>query len=222
MTIALSLVLALGLIWFGIGIVLSMARHRHCPIMPFYAIGCIVAVIGSWIQVAHQGVTLDLARRECRIVLLWIAIAAIMNALAQAAYMYSLSFKEKALAFAIPQTAFIIPFAFSAIFWNERVTIASVSGIACIACGALIAGSKEAGSSSKGLVAGGLLLSVLTALTIGVSQIALVVPSHMLRDSSDEAMAFRTPVMLSVSLLVYIAGALVSQGGRLKLNATTL
>ena len=203
------LLFLLGFCWASAGAAVAVARHENCSIWTFYFTGSLAAALMSWGWLAFRNLP-EFSGLLYMPVLIYIVAAAFLNALGQAVTMYNLSAGGRSIAFAIPQTCFLLPFVFAVFFWGERLSFWSAAGIICIAAAILINGWKKNGDTSFG--ARRLFIGIAAALIVGLSQLMLVFPSRMVGEEAAAAMAFRVPLLLSFSALFYGLGIFVFHG----------
>lgn len=207
------LLFLLGFCWASAGAAVAVARHEKCSVWTFYFTGSLAAALMSWGLLVF-GSTPDFSGLFYMPVVLYIAAAAFFNALGQAVTMYNLSAGGRSIAFAIPQTCFLIPFIFAICFWGENLSFWSAAGIICIAGAILINGWKKDDKKDADSSIGRrrLLIGVLAALIVGLSQLMLLFPSRMAGEEAARAMQFRVPLLLSFSVLFYGVGIFIFHG----------
>ena len=102
------LLLVLGGVWTAIAIIVSEGRRRDCPIPQFYFTGSLVAVLILAVLTGTEGLR-GIFSPELRPAVCCFFIGSLLNGAGQAISMKNLSRGGRAIAYAIPQQAFLFP-----------------------------------------------------------------------------------------------------------------
>ena len=131
MNVGWLLVMLLGVAWTAVGITVSEGRRKGCPVQQFYFTGSFFAVL-LLVSVAGAAGVRGIFAAEARPAVLGFFIGSLLNGSGQAISMMNLTQGGRALAYAIPQQAFLFPYLWSIAFWGQRLGALSVVGILLI------------------------------------------------------------------------------------------
>ena len=202
MLINWGLLFLLGLIWSGIAISVTAAKKAHCPIPLFYFCGSLAAIIPVAAGVFCTGGD-DKFSTEKLPAALCLAAASLLNGTGQAILMSNLKSGGRALAYAIPQMAFILPFLWSVCFWREHSGFLCWLGIFLIG-GAILISTLGSENQFRGtqLSPKRLGTAFISMLFLGTSQICTITP---FRFGQEERLSSSggTLIILSVSALFF-------------------
>ena len=172
------LVVLLGLVWTAVGVTVSEGRRRDCPVPQFYFFGSLTAVaILLWFA-GGVGVRAVFAPEQ-RLAVCCFFVGSILNGAGQAISMMNLKQGGRALAYAIPQQAFLFPYLWSLVFWGQRASALSVAGLAMIVCAIFYLGATRSADRSTSLPPGRIAAALLAMLLIGASQIVIISASRL-------------------------------------------
>ena len=169
----------LGLLWTLVAVVIGEARQRNVSIRLFYFSGAVVAAAALWGLALALGLE-DLTAPQYRGAVVCFAAAAVANGLGQALTMYNLSRGGRALAYSIPQLAFLLPYFWSVCFLNQRPTWAAAGGLALIAAAVMFLAAKKqsGGAASSSLPLVRVLLSLGAMVVVGTGHILMMIPTQ--------------------------------------------
>ncbi|MBQ4329937.1 MAG: hypothetical protein IJC27_09455 [Lentisphaeria bacterium] len=195
----------LGLVWAAVGVVVANARAQGVSIFHFFLLGTVCA------SLIFLGINLvcgmeDIFAPGYRTALLCFAGGSLLNSLGQAVAMYNLKQGGRALAFAIPQLAFVLPYIWSIVFWGEKLTIASGAGLLLIAgavCFLSLKKSADSGATGATLSAKRLMTAFAAMLIIGSSQIATSVPAQL--EKSQQLSSMTGAMIIQFAAVVLFA-----------------
>jgi len=191
--------ISVGLIWSAIGVVMASVKKRKFPEFAFYLFGTATAAIIGWVILFAKG-ALDLNAMKDLPLLCTLSGAALLNSIGQVLTLKNLEGKGSSLAYALPQTCFLIPFLFTIMFQHETLNIWKMCGLASITVAIYamaIAAGKGNGLSIKKLLIGGL-----SALLIGSSQILLMQAMQSAKQYSVSSL-YCSVIVMSVSIFVF-------------------
>lgn len=176
-TLGYFLLFAVGICWTLTGITVSEAKSKNCNILAFYCVGSFLAML---LLTVSGGLPLlrELCLPEKRFAIGCFAVCSFLNGTGQGITMWNLKKGGRALAFAIPQMSFLLPFLWSIFFWSQRLTWFSGSGISLIVVSTLyLSMGKHQGSNSE-LELKRIFISIAAMLICGISQILLIIPTQ--------------------------------------------
>ena len=178
MNIGYLLLLFLGLFWTLVAITLSEAKSKNCNIFIFYFIGSLLAVILLFL-IGGIDVIRELTMPEKRFAILCFVICSILNGTGQGITMWNLKKGGRALAYAIPQLAFLLPFIWSIFFWNQHLNWRSGGGIFLIVAATVFLSVSKKKTSDSSLDLKRVLISCGAMLICGISQIMMITPTQL-------------------------------------------
>ena len=176
-TLGYFLLFAVGICWTLTGITVSEAKSRNCNIFVFYCVGSFLAML---LLTVLGGLPLlrELTSSEKRFAIGCFAVCSFFNGTGQGITMWNLKKGGRALAYAIPQLSFLLPFLWSIFFCSQRLTWYSCSGISLIVVSSLyLSMGKHQGSNSE-LELKRIFISIAAMLICGISQILLIIPTQ--------------------------------------------
>lgn len=211
MNVGWLLVMLLGLVWTAIGITVSEGRRKGCPVQQFYFTGSLFAVL-ILVSVAGAAGVRGIFAAEARPAVLGFCIGSLLNGAGQAISMMNLTQGGRALAYAIPQQAFLFPYLWSIAFWGQRRGALSVVGILLIG-GAIfyLAAARNADRSSS-LPVRRIAVALLAMHLLGASQIVIIsaARSEAARTLSEFASA---SVILGANAVFFLGWSLIRRRG---------
>jgi len=172
------LLMLLGLLWTGIAIVVSEARRRDCPTPQFYLAGSLAALAILACVTGMEGLR-SIFAPDARTATLCFFLGSLFNGAGQAVSMMNLKQGGRALAYAIPQQAFLFPYVWSIFFWGQRIGALSVAGIALIVLAVFYLSSARGGDGSSSLPARRIAVALGAMTLMGISQIILITPTQL-------------------------------------------
>lgn len=178
MTAGYLLLLALGAFWTLVAITLSEAKSKNCSIFIFYFIGSLLAVILLFLIGGIQ-VIREITMPEKRFALLCFAVCSVLNGTGQGITMWNLKKGGRALAYAIPQLAFLLPFIWSIFFWNQVLNWRSGGGILLIVGATIYLSIRKHAGNDSNLELKRVLISTGAMLICGFSQILMITPTQL-------------------------------------------
>lgn len=178
------LLLALGICWTFVAIILSEAKSKNCSIFAFYCIGSFLAAL---LLLLWGGLPLlkELVMPEKRFAVGCFAVCAIFNGIGQGITMWNLKKGGRALAYAIPQLSFLLSFVWSIFFWSQQLNWRSASGIVLIVTAVVFLSMCKQQKNSSELELKRVFISIGAMMLCGISQILLITPTQL---SSAEAL----------------------------------
>ena len=178
MNIGYLFLLCLGLFWTLVAITLSEAKSKNCSIFIFYFIGSLLAVILLFL-IGGIHVIREITMPEKRFALLCFAVCSILNGTGQGITMWNLKKGGRALAYAIPQLAFLLPFIWSIFFWNQVLNWRSGGGILLIVGATIYLSIRKHAGNDSNLELKRVLISTGAMLICGFSQILMITPTQL-------------------------------------------
>ena len=203
----------LGFLWTVVAVIVANARQKGVSVFHFYMLGSCL----SFLIFLTVNLSLGLddifspAKRQAALIF---SAGALLNALGQSLVMYNMKKGGRALAFAIPQLAFIIPYSWSIIFLGEKFSITGVAGLVCIAGAICFLAMKKstatADTVSSSLEFKRVLLSFAAMLLVGCGHIGMALPTQLPPENrlsvSNGAM-----VMVGAATLFFLLASLLSR-----------
>ena len=178
MSIGYLLLLALGICWTFVAIILSEAKSKNCSIFAFYCIGSFLATL---ILLLWSGLPLlkELILPEKRFAVGCFAICSIFNGIGQGITMWNLKKGGRALAYAIPQLSFLLSFVWSIFFWAQQLNWRSASGIVMIVTAIMFLSMHRQQKNNSELELKRIFISIGAMMLCGISQILLITPTQL-------------------------------------------
>lgn len=172
------LLLALGICWTFVAIILSEAKSKNCSIFAFYCIGSFLAAL---LLLLWGGAPLlkELILPEKRFAVGCFAVCAIFNGIGQGITMWNLKKGGRALAYAIPQLSFLLSFVWSIFFWSQQLNWRSASGIVLIVTAVVFLSMCKQQKNSSELELKRVFISIGAMMLCGISQILLITPTQL-------------------------------------------
>lgn len=172
------LLLALGICWTFVAIILSEAKSKNCSIFAFYCIGSFLATL---LLLLWGGLSLlkELILPEKRFAVGCFAVCAIFNGIGQGITMWNLKKGGRALAYAIPQLSFLLSFVWSIFFWSQQLNWRSASGIVLIVTAVVFLSMCKQQKNSSELELKRVFISIGAMMLCGFSQILLITPTQL-------------------------------------------
>ncbi len=223
----ISLTLLTGLVWGGVGISLSriVKTNMDFPSFMFLASGLILAFSLAVMPDYGKIYSGDANYRLFELLLVMLAVAATSN-LGFLKMRNAMQLGHHGFAWAVSQSAMILPFIFAFLFWNEKMGVSRFAGAALILASLLLFSLRQIGSQrdtsdlNSGTQAGGaewIALSISAFLLIGISQIFSILPSHW-SGWSDKGV-LRVP-LFSLFTFIFWTGYFFSKGSKVSFKAT--
>lgn len=175
MKIEYLLVLLIGCIWTAIGITMAEARKKKCQISLFYLIGSLLAM-GLLIIISQIFDSTPFFSLKTIAAAVLFFTGSLLNGAGQALSMFNLRFGGRALAYSIPQLAFVFPYFWSLIFWKQPCSFASILGLVLIGAAICYLGLKKSTSRSS-LPLKRLAIGLGAMCLLGCSQICIITPT---------------------------------------------
>ncbi|MBQ9338282.1 MAG: hypothetical protein IJS14_13405 [Lentisphaeria bacterium] len=173
----------LCLLWTLVAIVLSEAKQRGASVDHFYCFGSTTAVILLLLAGYTVNGLDNFFAPEYRVALLCFIAAALFNGSGQALCMSNLQQGGRALAYSIPQLAFLLPYTWSLVFWREHLSWHGVAGVLMIAAALLYLATRRSAKDgdpvhSSALEPKRILIAFAAMFLIGGGQILMSTPTR--------------------------------------------
>ena len=212
MHLAYLLLPALMVAWVLVAIVVTHARERGISIFHFFMCGSFLATLIFLAICLTTGCDNFFAPRY-RTATAMLAMGAIFNGSCQAVLMYNLKKGGRALAFAIPQLGFILPYAWSIVFRDEKFACTGGIGLICIAGAICFLAAKKSSTTettvTSSLDAKRILISFAAMLIGGMAQIFFSYPAFLPADQQLSTIT-GSLIIQAASTLLFFFFALVS------------
>lgn len=193
MVIGVCLVFLVGLIWVLVGVVLTRVSATGTSVVTFYMVGCWLAGIFAWVFLVNWPVLAKEFPDRAMELAAWLGGAGALNSLGQLMLIKAMSLGHKGVSWAMVQTAMLIPFLSSLLFWKEKITLPGSAGITLllVAIVLLSRGRKDAmmNATQRRPSTGWLMMVIGAIVLIGSSQACQAVPSHW--DNWQDAASLR-------------------------------
>ena len=206
-----SLVVLLGAAWTAVGVVVSEGRRRECPVPQFYLAGSLVAVTILLCLAGVEGARAIFSSGS-RLAVAGFFVGSLFNGAWQAVSMMNLERGGRALAYAIPQQAFLFPYLWSRFFWAQRATLLSCCGIVLIVCAIFYLAVTRSADRSSSLPFRRIMIAVLALFLIGTSQI-FIVSSARLESAQGLSKFASSGVILGANVLFFLFWSLIRRRG---------
>ena len=199
----------IGLAWTLVAVTVANARAKNISIFHFFLLGGAISALIFWVMNAFLGIGLEhLFSNQYRYATICFIVGSLLNSLGQAISMYNLKAGGRALAFAIPQLAFLLPYTWSLIFWNEKLTIYGISGLFLITLAICYLSLRKKNNSSAvqsntSLDCKRLIVSFVAMMFIGASQIATSIP--MLLKKENQLPAITGSMIIQIMAVIFFA-----------------
>ena len=177
MSTGYPLVILLGVVWSAVAVIVSEGRRRGCPVPQFYFAGSLTAVLILSALCGADGLR-SIFSVDTRPAALCFFVGSVFNGAGQALSMMNLKQGGRALAYAIPQQAFLFPYLWSIAFWNQHISVVSAAGLALIVAAVFYLSMTRSGDRSTSLPASRIAVALLAMCLIGTSQIILITPTR--------------------------------------------
>ena len=205
------LVVLLGMAWTAIGVVVSEGRRRECPVPQFYFAGSLVAVAILLFLAGGAGMR-AIFSSESRLAVAGFFVGSLFNGAGQAVSMMNLEHGGRALAYAIPQQAFLFPYLWSLFFWGQRASLLSCCGIALIVCAIFYLAVTRSADRSSSLPPRRILVAVLAFFLMGTSQVFIVSAARL--ESAQGLSKFASSgVVLGANVVFFLFWSLIRRCG---------
>ena len=201
------LVLLLGSIWTAIGAVVSEGRRKGCPVPQFYFAGSLIAVLILALLAGREDMRAVFSA-GARPAVLCFFLGSLFNGTGQAISMMNLGRGGRALAYAIPQQAFLFPYLWGIAFWGQPIGALSVYGIAMIVCSVFYLSAIRKAERSSSLPLKRVAVALLAMSLMGTSQIVLISASRL--DAARELSKFASSgVILGANAAFFLVWSLI-------------
>lgn len=201
----------LGAVWTAIAIIVSEGRRRDCPTPQFYFVGSLLAVLILTCLAGADGLR-SIFAAESRLAVCCFFVGSLFNGAGQAISMMNLSRGGRALAYAIPQQGFLLPYLWSIAFWGQHVSVLSVAGMGLIVAAVLYLSMTRSGDRSASLSAGRIAVALSAMLLLGTSQIVIITPTRFAAGSSLPLLPSAC-VILGANTLFFLVWSLIRPRG---------
>lgn len=203
MTTGLLLILLTGLVWAGLGVVSGTVARRGLDAAAYLTAGTLMSTLASWILLPNWPVLLagDVERGAAFIPLIFGA-----GLLSTASFF----FLQKAMiggaaAWAVGQSAMVIPFLTGILFFGEPVSAVRLAGVAAIV-GSLLAFMK-AQQSSPAQQGHWLAAAIVAMLLAGATQVMASIPSSW--EGWQDRAGLRIPIVQSAGSVLLLCLSVV-------------
>ena len=205
------LTVVLGVVWTAVAVILSEGRRRDCPVPQFYFAGSLIAVLILMCFAGADGLR-GIFSSDARSAVWCLFFGSILNGAGQAVSMMNLSRGGRALAYAIPQQAFLFPYLWSIAFWGQYVSVLSVVGIALIVAAVFYLSVTRNGDRSASLSARRIVVALLAMVLMGTSQIILITPTRFAASQTLPPLSAAC-VILGANTLFFLAWSSIRPRG---------
>lgn len=225
----LCLTLLTGLIWGGVGILFSLAVRKNLDFPSFVlSASGLIFLISLFVTPDYRAILSGNAfSKFFDLMFVMLAVAATTN-LGILKMKGAMQCGHQGFAWAISQSAMVLPFIFALFFWNEKAHLSRLGGVVLILASFAFLSIRELRQQDKTSniksetsknVLRWIFLSASAFLLIGISQIFSMVPSHW-GGWSDKG-ALRLPLLFAFSLVFWAAYFFI-KGGKFHCRATLL
>ena len=194
----------LGIVWALVAVVVANARAKGVSIFHFFMVGSVFSSL-FFIGINFFTGMENVFSPQYRTATLCFAVGSLLNGCGQAVAMYNLKQGGRALAFTIPQLAFILPYACSIIFFGEKLTFAGAAGLLLIAGAIYFLSVKKSGTSTDdsgtALSAKRILTAFAAMVIIGSSHIATSIPAQLEKSSQLSTLAGSMVIQVIAAVL---------------------
>lgn len=172
------LLIVLGLTWTVIAVVMSEAKRRNCSVQLFYFAGSLFAAAVLLSFIGNSGIR-EIFSPGKRIALWSFIAGAVFNGTGQLLTMTNLKNGGRAVAYVIPQQAFIFPYVWSIFFFNQHFTLISAVGMLLIVGAIMFLTLHRKQDNSRTLPVRRIAVACIALLFMGVGQIFMVLPTQL-------------------------------------------
>ena len=205
------LVVLLGALWGAVAITVSEGKNRDCPVQQFYFVGSLVAVAVLLMLAGRAGVRAIFAP-GARLAVCCFAAGSFFNGAGQAISMMNLKRGGRALAYAIPQQAFLFPYLWSIAFWGQRLSVVSAGGIVLIVCAMFYLAMTRSVDRSSSLPLRRIVVALLAMVFIGASQIVIISATRL--DTGRMLSKFASSsVIVGANALFFLVWSMIERRG---------
>ncbi|MBR2374219.1 MAG: hypothetical protein IKA87_08335 [Lentisphaeria bacterium] len=175
------LLLSLGTVWTFISVIAISGKRAGISSSVFYFLGNSVASLCCLLYFLLPGMTMDdFTAPGKRNFLFCYLLGSVFNGLGQAVTMYNLKSGGRAIALAIPQMAFLLPFICGILFWNEPVNWIRLTGMFIVAAAVLVAGlCKQDPDGKSNWNPRRFYIALVAVALIGLSQVMVVMAGYV-------------------------------------------
>lgn len=170
-----------GIVWVLVGVVMTRVAAAGVSSIVFYATGCWIAAIVSWLLFADWSILMAGLPPRAGELAGWLGVSGTFNSIGQLLLIKAMKSGHKGVSWAIVQIAMLIPFLSSVLFWGEKISWPGIAGMAALLGAIVFMAQQRSGAEFRG--PGGSkfvwLCAVVGALTmIGSAQAFQAVPSY--------------------------------------------
>ena len=203
----------LGFLWTAVAVIVANARQKGISVFHFYMSGSLFSFLIFLGLNLFLGLDDILSPAKRQAVLIFM-LGSLLNGLGQSLVMYNMKKGGRALAFAIPQLAFILPYTWSILFWGEKFSLAGGTGLICITAAICFLAMKKsdtaAGNVSSSLDFKRILLSFAAMLIIGSGHIGMSLPTQLPPENRLPVLN-GAMVMVGTATLFFLIAALLTR-----------
>ena len=203
----------LGFLWTAVAVIVANARQKGISVFHFYMSGSLFSFLIFLGLNLFLGLDDILSPAKRQAVLIFM-LGSLLNGLGQSLVMYNMKKGGRALAFAIPQLAFILPYTWSILFWGEKFSLAGGTGLICITAPICFLAMKKsdtaAGNVSSSLDFKRILLSFAAMLIIGSGHIGMSLPTQLPPENRLPVLN-GAMVMVGTATLFFLIAALLTR-----------
>lgn len=201
------LVILSGVALALIGVALSHIALLKLNPISFLATSCFLGGIFGWCVIADWGAVTRVDRRQTLCLASLIFFISLLTCLGQFLFIMVMRKGHQAISWAIGQSAMVLPFVFSNIFWGERAGFPAWLGLALIVNSVILMSFDKTAQAKVVRPAAEknnwFLLSIANMLIGGTVQCLWLIPSHCWADP----MRLRAPLSMSVCALIHASVA---------------
>lgn len=198
------LLVGIGTAWTLVGVSQSVLASRKATICAFYALATLFAVPGAWIFCYRPAGWATTVSRLDDLVLVLLG-ACLLNCAGQACLVYGMQCGHRAVTLAIAQSAMVLTFCASILFWGERPGVIGLGGLLVVLCGICILSATRHAPAAT-FDRRWFFCATASFLLIGAGQILTIWPSYWVGWNDDAQL--RTPLTLSISCAIYLSAML--------------
>lgn len=196
-----------GLLWCGVGAVVSRVTRRGGDFVGFMAGSYVLAAVGAWVLFPRYGVLASGQAARLGLLACVLVPGGALSAAGMVAMNRAMRLGHHGATWTVGQSALVVPFSAGVLIWHDSAAAQNVCGVACVLAAIAALGMARKAEPVEGPRAssGWLPVALLVLALFGVQQTLATVPTRW-AGWTDSA-RLRAPMIVTGAMLGYVVAA---------------
>ena len=198
-----------GLLWCGVGAVVSRVTQRDVNFTGFMAGSYVLAAVGAWALFPRYGVLVSGQAARLGMLACVLVPGGALSAAAMVAMNQAMRLGHHGATWTVGQSALVVPFSAGVLIWHDSAAAWNICGVACVLAAIAALGLARRAQPAEGprASAAWLPVALLVLALLGVQQTLATVPSRWA--GWTDAARLRAPMIATGAMLGYVVAAAV-------------